>query len=139
MLFKISISFQNKHYSDCIKFLFFQRTMLLISFAIKHPLNRYWVPNSTKTEEWAKGLFPLFMASWLRILLLIHYWWILSTLKVLNTIKTSKIFFQKPPTYLKHQIDASCGNFGMNGFPKIRNNILTELLTLTDDWFQSCV
>ena len=47
--------------------------------------------------------------------------------------KTSKKFFQKPPTYLKHQVDASCGNFGVNGFPKTRNNILTELLISTDD------
>ena len=51
----------------------FQRTTWLISFANKQPLNRHWVPNDTKTDEWLKGLFPLSITSWLWMLLLIHY------------------------------------------------------------------
>ena len=87
----------------------FQQTTWLISFAKKHPLNRYWVPIDTKTDELLKGLFLLPIASWIWTLLLIHYSWILTTFKVLFSYltlmwichgKNVKIIFQPPQFWL---------------------------------------
>ena len=104
----------------------FQKTMWLVSFANKQPLNQHWVLNDTKTDEWLKGLFQLSITSWLWTLLMIHYCWILTTFKVLFSYltllyichgKDVKIIFQNLFTHLKSQIDVSRCNFGMDGFP----------------------
>ena len=103
-----------------------QQTTWLFSFAKKHPLNRYSVPNDIKTDEWLKGLFPLSIESCLCTLYLIHYCWVLTTFKVLFSYltllfiyqgKNVKIVLQNPPNHLKHQTDVSRGNFGKDGFP----------------------
>ena len=74
-----------------IKFLLFQWTTWLISFAKKDPLNRYWVSYDTKTDKWSKGLFPISMASWLWTLL-----WLLSKFSSCKfaTVTTSKKFLK---------------------------------------------